>query len=170
MLMSMNSSAGFTVPELLVTIVIIGILASISVFVPGSLLPEARDRERNDDVTSIARRLEQAYNAQETGAPTYPTTTTLLADIAASNDTVARLSSDAFKAPGASGSSVVAATSNSLTAPKGAGSPVLGEYVYQPLTSANALCTGSATCVRFFLYYRLEKTSAVITIKSIRQQ
>lgn len=169
--MSMNSAAGFTIVELLITVTVIIVLATIVVFVPGTLVAEAQDRERGDDITSIARRLEQAYNAQETGAPAYPTTTKLLADITSKSGTVARLSTESLKAPSATASSsVVAATSNSTTEPKGAGSPVLNEYVYQPLTSAGALCTGASICVKFFMYYRLEEDNSVVTVRSIRQQ
>lgn len=163
-------SKGFTVIELLLTITVIVTLAAVAVYPSFEVIPRAQDTERLNDIASISRRLEQAYSAQEVGAPAYPTTTKLLADISAKTGTVARLESDAFKAPGASTSSVVAATSNSKSTPKGANSPVLNEYVYQPLTSSNTLCTGTATCVRFFLYYRTEENNIIKIVKSIHQQ
>lgn len=164
--------SGFTVVELIVVMTIIAILTSISVYLPTQLLPLSRDTERTNDTEALTRRLEQAYTAQDVGAPAYPTTTKLLADIASTSSpgTVARLDRETLKAPGASSPSVVAATSNSTSAPKGAGSPVAAEYVYQPLNAAGALCTGTDTCIRFNLYYRLEKTNTVVMIKSIHQQ
>ncbi|MGB4762315.1 MAG: prepilin-type N-terminal cleavage/methylation domain-containing protein [Candidatus Saccharimonas sp.] len=166
----MKYTDGFTLVEVLVTIVVLGILLSIVVFIPVQALPRARDTERLNDVASIARRLEQAYTAQEVGTPSYPSTTRLLSDISSNSGTVARLGTEAVRAPRASGSSVVAATSTSTMAPKGTGSPVLGEYVYQPLTRTGTLCTGTSICTRFFLYYRTEVTNIVVTTKSIRQQ
>lgn len=166
----MKKTAGFTMLELIIAMTIIAILAGISVYLPTQLLPAARNTERTNDAASIARRLEQAYTAKETGEPAYPSTTKLLSDISGATGTVLRLKSDAFKAPGSSTSNVVAASSNSTSTPKGAGSPVLNEYVYQPLTSTGSLCTGTAVCVRFYLYYRLESSLSIIKIKSIRQQ
>ena len=142
----MRRSKGFTIIELLLTITVIVILAAVAVYPSFEVLPRAQDTERLNDIASIARRLEQAYTAQEVGAPAYPTATKLIADISTKSGTVARLDTEALKAPGATTSSIVAATSESLSAPKGTGSPVLNEYVYQPLTSANVLCTGTATC------------------------
>lgn len=166
----MKYAGGFTLIEVIVTVTVLGILLSIAVFVPMQALPNARDTERLNDVASVARRLEQAYAAQEVGKPSYPSTTRLLSDISSNSGTVARLGEDAVKAPNASSSSVVAATSNSTSAPKGSGSPVLNEYVYQPLTSAGAVCTGTTTCVRYYLYYRSEAGNAVVITKSIHQQ
>lgn len=166
----MKYAGGFTLIEVLATIVVLGILLSIVVFIPMQALPNARDTERLNDIASIARRLEQAYIAQEVGGPSYPSTTRLLSDISSGSGTVTRLGPDAVRAPGASASSVVAATSTSTSTPKGSGSPVLNEYVYQPLTSANALCTGSSICVRYYLYYRTETSNTIMTTKSVHQQ
>ncbi len=160
---------GYTIVELLVVVVVIVILLGVAVYPSLEVLPKSRDTERMNDTASIARRLEQAYSAQEVGAPAYPTTTKLLSDIATKSGTVSRLDADALNAPDASSSSVVAATSNT-SEPRGAGSPVLGQYVYQPLNSSGALCTGTDTCIRFFIYYRTEHDSTVKIIKSLHQQ
>lgn len=166
----MELREGFSLIELITVMVVVGVLIAMTALTVTQVQPAARDIERKDDLASIGRRLEQAYAAQDVGAPAYPTTTKLLSDINSQSGTVLRLSPDASKAPSMSSSSVVAATSNSLSEPKGTGSPVLNEYVYQPLTSTGALCTGSSTCVRFFLYARLERNNQLITIKSIYQQ
>jgi prepilin-type N-terminal cleavage/methylation domain-containing protein len=172
---TMSRTDGFTITELIVTIVVIGILATLAVTVPTYFQKTARDDERADDTTSIARRLEQAYTAQEVGSPSYPTTTKLLSDISCSggSGTVLRLSVDAFKAPNGTCSSVSMATSTSTTAPAGANTPTLTQYVYQPLTTSDStaiVCTGASICVRFNLYYRRESDNSIQIIKSIHQQ
>lgn len=171
----MQDAGGFTIVELIITIVVMGILGSIVVVAPTWFLVSARDAERQDDVMSIARRLEQAYTAQEVGSPAYPTTTKLATDITGSggvsSGTLLRLKNDAFRAPGKSTSSVISAISPiSTTAPAGAGTPTKDQYVYQPLDSSGNLCTGSTVCVRFNFYYRQEKNNAFQVIKSLHQQ
>lgn len=170
----MDQESGFTLIELIITIVIIGILAGIVVFSPKTFLITARDQERSDDVQSITRRLEQAYVSQDLGHPAYPSTAELAGDITSHTRTMTRLSPDALKAPGASGASVLMATSTSLTAPADANVPTLSQYVYQPLTASGTLCTASPStndpCVRFYLYYRKEAGGSLQKIKSIHQQ
>lgn len=166
----MSMRSGFSLVELVTVMTVVGILLAITVISVNQLQPSARDMERKDDLESIGRRLEQAYAAQDVGAPAYPTAARLISDIGSQSGTVLRLSTEATRAPNSTSTSVVGATSNSLTEPKGTGSPLLNEYVYQPLTSSGDLCTGSNTCVRFFLYTRLERNNQLITIKSVHQQ
>lgn len=165
---------GFTIIELIITMVIMGILTSIVVFSPKTFLVSARDQERADDIASITRRLEQAYSSQDLGYPAYPSTTELAADIVGDVRTVTRLQPEALQAPGGSSSSVVSATSISTSAPAGANTPTLSQYVYQPLTSAGALCVANPSsgspCVRFYLYYRNELNNSLKPIKSLHQQ
>ena len=155
------------------TISVMGILATLAVIVPLSFQKSARDSERGDDTGSITRRLEQAYTAQETGSPSYPSTTTLLGNISASgatSGTLARLSPDAVKAPNGLAKSVIKATSNSMTTPAAAGEPTFSQYVYQPLKDNGAICDGTDICVRFNLYYRRESDNVIQIIKSVHQQ
>lgn len=171
----MDQESGFTLIELIITIVIIGILAGIVVFSPKTFLVSARDQERSDDTHSIVRRLEQAYTSQDLGYPAYPSTAELSSDIATKTRTMTRLSPDALKAPGVSEvTSVIIATSTSLTAPAGANAPTLSQYVYQPLAADGSLCTASPStsspCVRFYLYYRKESDNSLQKIKSLHQQ
>ncbi len=169
----MDTMKGFTLIEIIVVITIMSILGAIVFFVPSTFLRTTRDQERADDTASIARRLEQAFTAQEIGTPSYPSTTQLLADVVGSTRTMKRLSQSVFRTPGASSNSVVAATSNSTTTPAGAGTPSISQYVYQPLvdsSSSAALCTGTTICVRYFLYYRRESDNSIQVIKSLHQQ
>ena len=54
----MNKSSGFTIVELLITIVVIAILASISTFAYNGLQNRARDSERDSDVRILKNSLE----------------------------------------------------------------------------------------------------------------
>lgn len=170
--LSDESSDGFTLIELIVVIVVIAMLAGIVVFSPKTFLVTSRDQERADDAASIARRLEEAYSAQDLGSPVYPSTADLTTDITNKTRTMSRMSPEAFLAPKTTTNSVVMATTNSSTTPTGvAGQPTISQYVYQPLDSTGAICqTAGASCVRFNIYYRLESNNSLQTIKSIHQQ
>ena len=77
---------GFTVVEVLVTLVVIGILLGLGTVGIRSSLANARDAERKEDIETIARGLEQRYNRgskfnwmEDTngdGTPETPRTTT----------------------------------------------------------------------------------------------
>lgn len=161
---------GFTLIELIVTMVIIGILAGIVIFSPKTFLVTARDQERADDTGSIARRLEEAYTSKDLNYPAYPSTTELATDMQNHTRTVTRLQPEAFQAPNGEAISVVAAQPSDTP---GGSTPSAIQYIYQPLTSSGALCTANpsnGSCVRFYLYYRLEKDGSTKIIKSLHQQ
>lgn len=168
---------GFTILELSVVIIVIGVLATITLGLSADVKKSAEDQERSEDVASIVRRLEQAYTGQEIGGPGYPSTAEFLDDISTKLGTAKRIDPESLKAPGTTGSSsVVAATSSSTSAPI-SGGPSTTQYVYQPLTSSGSLCTSdpsinsaATTCVRFNIYYRNAKTNTVITVRSFHQQ
>lgn len=172
----MSGAGGFTIIELLVVIVIIGILAGLTTPSLKGYLVKSRDQERTDDVTSLVRRLEQAYTEQSIGYPSYPSTNEYLTDISSFTRTAAGLNKEALKAPGASSSSVVVATSTSTTSPLST-AVTKDQYVYQPLDNSGNLCknASSATspgnnCTHFNFYYRTEADNVLHKIVSIHQQ
>ncbi len=67
-----NLRAGFTLVELLITIVIMVILLALGLVALGNIQGSARDKERANDIAAIARGLEQRYNTGNTVA-TMPT-------------------------------------------------------------------------------------------------
>lgn len=168
---------GFTIVELLVVIVILGIMSALIMLMPNNLQQSANSKEQASDTSNIARRLEAAYNAQHIGAPSYPSTVELLDDISTRTRTMSRTDAEIFKAPGANSSSVIAATNTNSTNPAGANTPTTSQYVYQPFNSSGGLCTADPSavsagsqCIRFVLYYRNILTDQVVTIKSGHQQ
>ena len=65
-----TNQKGFTIIELLIVIVIIGILATITAVVLGGATERARDAQRESDASNIRRALETSYTL---GNNVYPT-------------------------------------------------------------------------------------------------
>lgn len=173
----MDREAGFTIIELIIVIIIIGILVTISVGTQNSFLPLSRDSERAEDIASIARLLEIDYTDQlvlvgGVASPSYPSTTTFINDIASGSGTAARTDKALFTAPNQSTTSVVAAaTTNAATPETGNQPPVINKYYYQPIRRDGTLCTDSSqACVLYRLIYRSESGSSVIITRSSHQQ
>lgn len=150
---------GFTIVELAIVIVVIAILVGLTMGSTAGFQEQARDGERISDIDVIARTLESNYRTQAvaTGA-TYPATS-----VGAAGFNALITDADALKAPDKTTSSIVIASSNL------AQEPPFDQYVYQPLNVDESLCT-TAPCVKFKLYYRLEKDGVIVTKNSMRQQ
>lgn len=159
------AGSGFSIVELMVVIVLIGTLGLLVAVNWPAALVDARDKERNSDTSAIARYLERRYikNAQTT-FPSYPTTVSIDSEL---TDTNGSLVADAKLAPGRTVSSIVPAANNA------AQTPTKDQYIYQPLLSTGSLCTSSSDtqpCVRFIIWYRLERSSQIVSIESTHQQ
>lgn len=152
---------GFTLAEIMVVLVVIGVLVAINLPMFFGSDSRSRDTERANDIASIANELERSYRATAalTG-PSYPPTNAgtaaAIAAIVGNNDSIT--------APKATSNSIIAATSASPQHPSGL------QYIYQSFNAAGALCT-AAPCVRFVLYYYHESDPAETrTLHSTRQQ
>lgn len=151
---------GFTIVEIIVVMLIIGILASMTTVQLLRAQTVARDRERIDDVNSIALYLESAYktgqpdgvaipsgDATVSGATPlgYPSTalTTNTSDTQ-SQAILGGIDQDALKSPIKKAMSLVSVSSNDSVDRTGtAVSPTAATdtYVYQPLKNDGTVCT-----------------------------
>jgi type II secretion system protein G len=69
MIYSKKNNRGFTIVELLIVIVVIGILAALVIVTYNGIQQKARDTERKTDINAVASHME-AYNAQNGRYPT----------------------------------------------------------------------------------------------------
>lgn len=140
--MSLKKQQGFTIVELLIVIVVIGILAALVITTFTGIQQKSRNTERTTDIKSLHQSLE-SYFAQENKYPT----------LAQFNDSSWRdlnnfkgLDADAFKDPQGTAQAVVA-------------TPAAGSYAYvtSPAGCDNA---GTADCTSYVLTATLEGAAA----------
>lgn len=168
----MKQRAGFTIVELLIVIVILGILLTLAVVNLTSGQVGARDEERKTDTTIIASNLETFYSSGTNSLPpgNYPGVDQLASEatlLAALRD----LDPATLRAPGFTGPgiSLVAATNATATTAGVLPQPTTTTYVYQPLLNGSLCATTASKCRSFVLYYKSESTNTVIAVKSKNQ-
>ncbi|MFZ2125273.1 MAG: type II secretion system protein [Candidatus Saccharimonadales bacterium] len=159
---------GFTVVELVIVITIMGILLVLGVVNLRTAQASGRDSERKSDVETIANLLDSYYKTGLVSgvvtitAGTYPTTIIATSGVEYMEAALNDIDIDALKAPGITDptQTFVAATNNVQTASGVLGPsnqpPTINQYVYQPIRSNDALCTGTDECRKFNIYVRLE--------------
>jgi len=140
---------GFTVIELLIVVLVIGILATLVIVTYSGIQVKNRDSKRRNDVEAIAMQLE-VYNASH-GA--YPALSEL------SNGTwvqknLKNLNSDHLKAPGSKNSDSI--------------SSILSATSYQYVPGPADCTTAKATCTTFTLTAKPESSTAQpIVVKNV---
>jgi prepilin-type N-terminal cleavage/methylation domain-containing protein len=163
-----NSYGGFTLVELLIVIVIMGILLVLGVVNLRGTQANARDSERTGDTQTIATSLEAFYPQGNTFvvAGEYPST----ALVASPTTYLVDINTNALIAPSQTTQSLVAATNATQTTTGVTPQPTISQYVYQPIASDGTLCTTDAQgCRKFNLYYRTEIDNVVHQIVSRHQ-
>ena len=185
--MMWKQGKGFTLIELIVTIVILTILTTIVVARLVRTEVGARDREREIDITTIATGLEAYY---ENGSPDdsipkgyYPGRQQVDAAAATSppfNTFLDGVPIASFTSPIKAPSGVSDTDFNHYnitgTNPDGSYTDAQARsilywvpYLYQPLTRSKTNCFNYADCVKFNLYYLKEETDTVVQIRSKNQ-
>jgi len=151
--------AGFTIVELLIVIVVIGILAALVLNTFQGVQARARDAQRRTDINSIATQLE-AYHADFGHYPSGSTTTdtcgqnsggTYTGDCALDVLTMRGLDAQALNQPN---NTAIAVVSSAPT-------PATGNYYYFPSGCTSERCTG------FTLYSDLENETTDYTKDSL---
>lgn len=141
-------SSGFTIVELLIVIVVIGILATLVIVTFTGIQQKARDSQRQTDVNAMDSHIE-AYYAQSGNYPT----------LAQLNDATWRSANMKGLDP------------NALVDPKGssnpsASAPTVGQYQYAPTHDDGTACsatgqTDDTSCTKFTVAARLENGGTV---------
>jgi prepilin-type N-terminal cleavage/methylation domain-containing protein len=145
-----RKQSGFTIVELLIVIVVIGILAALVVTTFSGIQKKARDSERQTDINAVHAQVE-AYYAQK---GYYPTNADLDDDTFVTGE-LKGLDLEALKDP--------KGTSNDV-----ASAPAANVYSYAPLTSGDASCESDrTTCAKYTLTSTNEGTPATHVKKSL---
>lgn len=143
-----SKQQGFTIVELLIVIVVIGILAGLVIVTFNGIQQKARNTERQTDVKAMQSHLE-AYNAQN---GYYPTLANLNTQPGTGNwwiqDNMAGLDKDALKDPKGTGNTVAAAATNN-------------QYSYAT-TPSDCDNTAGNECASFVLTATLEGASPFV--------
>lgn len=162
------SRRGFTIVELIIVIVIMGILLTLGVInLRGSQIG-ARDAERKADIESIATHLETYYTSgTDSSAATgdYPPTT-LTTTSSSMKQFLRDINTQSLIAPGITDPTQTFISASSTNIP----SPNINQYIYQPIQNDGTLCTqDSQECRKFNLYYTTEADNAVHIVTSKNQ-
>lgn len=159
-----HKEGGFTIVEVTIIVVVVGILASIVTISIANARTISRDNTWRLNAQAIASKLELYYKQGKditTLGMTYPTTKTITNDFSKVIDNPA-----VSESPTSSGNSLFAATTASRLS---ANDVNTGVYIYQPFDSNGKLCV-TAPCVRYVLYYYNQAHNTVRWIDSLRQQ
>src|SRR3954470_5386168 len=147
-----KSSKGFTIVELLIVIVVIGILAALVLNSFRGVQERARDTKRRTDINAQASQLE-VYYTDNGGYPVFTgqvnTDSWLTANLKGAD-------LNAWRAPNQTTNSMA----NSAT-------PTKDQYGYTPLQDDGTTACTTAPCAKYKLYWYSEKTAAVTTKDSL---
>lgn len=167
--------SGFTIIELIVTLTIMGILLTLGFVNFRSTQITSRDQERATDVSNFKTALESFYKTGYSGSTVlnrYPSTDQLSGGATAVKNVLSGFNIKNLVAPGMSdvSNTLVMATNNIKTTAGVLPQPTLDQYVYQPLTKDDVLCTTSTMmCQQFNIYYRQESDNSVQIVQSSNQ-
>lgn len=151
----MKRSSGFTIVEVIVVVIVVGILAGLSMFAFNQVQANARNDERVSDVTAISTALEEYYRENSV----YPSCSQMTQSASAVASLLG-ISESALESPSDS-SGVNSVTCGVLTAGNGP-----DDYGY--VVDTSSVCAAGTYCYEYTLQYRQEGTGIIISEESIR--
>lgn len=166
---------GFSIIELIVVITIMAILLTLGVVNFRSTQTTSNDQARATDVANFKLALESFYKTGYGGSTTlnrYPSTDQLTGGASAVQTIMPTFDTNNLIAPNSTtvDSTLVMATNNVETTSGVTPQPATSQYVYQPLTKDEVLCTTtSMQCQKFNIYYRRESDNIVMMLQSTNQ-
>ena len=144
-----TKQSGFTIVELIIVIVVIGILALITITAFAGVTQRARNSERQADIKAVHSSLE--YFASTTGNGYYPTLANMN-DSAWLTTNMAGLDTQALKDPSGSGTTL-ASTAQTVS----------GQYWYIPTPASCTGTTGATPCTGYTVAAYQENGSGVFS-------
>lgn len=188
-----SSRSGFTIVEILVTLVVMAALVALGTYAVGTMLVQARDRERESDVKILANALEARYNTgnvvimNNNGADGLPGSYPGVNEVFHIDGWTRTGWNPEIVTGGYRSRAYKGTTSATFTTPTGDGfglvcswacapaddptqlastfSPNKDLYIYAPADAAgNVCCCGN--CVRYTLYWRSEADGQIKSLKS----
>lgn len=135
------AAKGFTIVELLIVIVVIGILAALVIVTYNGIQQKARDTERKTDINALHGQLE-AYQAQNGMYPTL--------------DNINNVSPADFRSTDMKGLDAAALQDPKGTAQTLVAAPVANEYAYAVLPAGCDNLVGGTDCTSYTLTATLE--------------
>jgi len=154
--MNKNSfKKGFTIAELVVVVVVIGILVAITAFGVRSAQADSRDKQRNVTVTLLAEALEKYYDSHGE----YPSCSQMTGS-AKSVQQVIDIDVAALKAPRAS-------TDNSVTCSDITSSTTSDVFAY--VGDGTTKCSGDVACLYWVIKYKSEAGGDIKSLQSRRR-
>jgi len=167
-----KTQKGFTIVELLIVIVVIGILAALVLNAFSGVQAKARDTKRQTDVRAISSQLEAYFNGTGNGA--YPLGSTLTTDSTAAA-AFPGFDVNALHPPTTSSNGVTLLATGDLTGGTYSGSSVTAwptvtlttrvtnaQYGYLAMNvsgGAMAVCTVATACNHYMLVYNPENVA-----------
>jgi len=149
MIYKKNNQQGFTIIEMLIVVLIIGILATLVIVTYSGIQLKNRDSKRRNDIEAIAMQLE-AYNASHGAYPALAE----LSNASWVQKNLKNLSSDHLQAPGSKNSDSISAT--------------LSTSSYQYIPGPIGCTTAKATCSTFTLTAKPESNNAqLLVVKNV---
>lgn len=159
--MSNNIQAGFTILELIIVVLIVGVLSGIAFVSYSGVQEKGRDAERQSDMIAVKSQLETYFNDNGT----YPIASTMTDDdastIVGSSGILKSLSADALVNPLAP-----SGATNSFAAIS-TGNPANDVYWYQSYDSDGSTVCSATPCSKFKIMYTKEGDGTTISLTSI---
>ncbi len=156
-------NSGFTIVELLIVIVVIGILALLVITTYSGIQAKARNSKRSSDIKSLQTQIEAFYSQKGY----YPSRTDMNT-LDFRTDEMKSLDPKAIEDPSSTTCDPTADTSPCFV---GTASAAAKAYAYAPLNTSNTSCEGdSTTCVKYTLTATFEgevNGETALTVKNL---